>query len=356
MAKGTENSFDVDIPLDVLTELFSDEHEKLEDLSPQEMMQLVQTLIARQNDFQEQNETLQLEISARKILEDQLQNSEERFHSVTQTASDAIITIDERGDIVYWNKAATTTFGYPEEEVLGKQLSLIMPERFQTRHRKGVNRLVSNGKPSILGKVVEMVGLTKEGREFPIELSLASWKVGEEVYFSGILRDITERKHAQQEILNLARFPEENPNPVLRVTLDGTIIYSNEASDPLITSWSSQDGPEIPDAIQQLITECSISGETLTTEIPCGERAFLLDLVPVPGADYVNLYGRDIAEQVQARTLLNEQNQFIVTVFESIDHPFYVIDVSDYSIKMANPATYRPLIVMEHRKALNATP
>jgi PAS domain S-box-containing protein len=161
------------------------------------------------------------------------------------------------------------------------------------------------------------------------------------VYFSGILRDITERKHAQQEILNLARFPEENPNPVLRVTLDGTIIYSNEASDPLITSWSSQDGPEIPDAIQQLITECSISGETLTTEIPCGERAFLLDLVPVPGADYVNLYGRDIAEQVQARTLLNEQNQFIVTVFESIDHPFYVIDVSDYSIKMANPATYR---------------
>jgi diguanylate cyclase (GGDEF)-like protein/PAS domain S-box-containing protein len=133
-----------------------------------------------------------------------LHNSEGRFRSVVETANDAIISADSRGKIVFWNNAAETLFGYSADEAVGKPLALIMPERSRGAHRKGLKRVVSTGESNIIGKTVEMTGLRKGGSEFPIELSLANWKTKEGIFFTGIVRDITERKRAEATIRQLA--------------------------------------------------------------------------------------------------------------------------------------------------------
>jgi PAS domain S-box-containing protein len=122
-----------------------------------------------------------------------MHDSEERFRAVAQSATDAIVTMDRRGDIVFWNRAAETIFGYTSEEVLGQPLALIMPERLRAAHQNAVERLVASGEPRLLGKTVKMVGLRKDGSEFPVELSLSTWKIRDDVFFTGILRDITEQ-------------------------------------------------------------------------------------------------------------------------------------------------------------------
>ncbi|MEA3340504.1 MAG: PAS domain S-box protein, partial [Chloroflexota bacterium] len=128
-----------------------------------------------------------------------LRESEERFRSVVQTASDAIITIDEHSNIALWNRAAAAMFGYSADEAIGQPITLIEPERFHKAHQEGMQRAVSTGETKTVGQTVEMVGLRKNGVEFPIELSLAVWKIDERTLFTSIIRDVTERVRSEEE-------------------------------------------------------------------------------------------------------------------------------------------------------------
>jgi|GEM_PF-1377733 PAS domain S-box-containing protein len=140
------------------------------------------------------------DITERKFTEDSLLESEERFRTVVKTAIDAIVSINSRGKIVFWNDAAEAMFGYSADEATGKSLTLIMPQRFQKAHRDGIKQAVSAGNSKIVGTALERIGRKKDGTEFPLELSLTGWESKEEIFFTGILRDITERKKAEQEI------------------------------------------------------------------------------------------------------------------------------------------------------------
>jgi PAS domain S-box-containing protein len=150
-------------------------------------------------------EQLKLELAERRRVEESLRLTEERFRSVAQTAGDAIITIDTRGKIVSRNHAAEEIFGYSADEAMGKVLTFIMPERFREAHREGLERIISTGESGIIGKTVDRVGRRKDGAEFPVELSLAAWKTQEGVFFTGIVRDVTRRKRAEEEIRHLSR-------------------------------------------------------------------------------------------------------------------------------------------------------
>ncbi|MCK4359104.1 MAG: PAS domain S-box protein [Candidatus Cloacimonetes bacterium] len=143
--------------------------------------------------------TIEMALYKHKI-ETKLKESEERFRSVVETANDAIISIDSQRKIISWNKAAENIFGYSPDDAVGKPLTFIIPERFQKAFQKGVNRVVSTGKTKIIGKTVEFEGLRKDGSEFPIDLSVALWKTGENIFFTGIIRDITERKKSEEEL------------------------------------------------------------------------------------------------------------------------------------------------------------
>ena len=128
---------------------------------------------------------------------------ENRFRSVADSAVDAIISTTSDDKIVFWNNGASNIFGYTEDEVLGKSVTMLIPPSLREAHQRGRKRFLETGIPKIIGKKVELQALAKGGREFPIELSLAVWKTKDELCFSGIIRDITERKRAQQALEDL---------------------------------------------------------------------------------------------------------------------------------------------------------
>jgi PAS domain S-box-containing protein len=129
-----------------------------------------------------------------------LEHSEERFRSVVETAIDAIFTVDSNGRIIFWNQKAEAMFGYKAAEVIGQPVAVIMPERFRNAHQMGLNRAASGKKSKITGNILELVGLRKDASEFPIELSLANWETKEGIFFTAIIRDISERKQAEKEL------------------------------------------------------------------------------------------------------------------------------------------------------------
>ncbi|BFU95956.1 MAG: hypothetical protein NTNFB02_26780 [Nitrospira sp.] len=132
-----------------------------------------------------------------KHAQESLTDIEARLTSVVQSTPDALILADAEGNIVYWNAGATKTFGYREEEALGLPLTTIMPKRYRDAHERGLRRLCETGEPRILGTTIELHGLRKTNREFPLELSLASWQTKGRRFFSAFLRDITDRKRME---------------------------------------------------------------------------------------------------------------------------------------------------------------
>ena len=127
--------------------------------------------------------------------------SEDRFREVVQTAPDAIILADGEGRILSWNGAAERLFGYTAQEMLGQFLTLIMPERYRLNHQRALDRVRTTGDLRLKGTIVSMHGLHKDGREFPIEMSLSSWISGGQRVHCGIARDITQRKEAEARLL-----------------------------------------------------------------------------------------------------------------------------------------------------------
>ena len=162
-----------------------------------------------------------------------LSDSEERFRSVVETASEAIVLADRTGCIISWNKAAQAMFQYTAQEVLGQPLTMIMPARYRDAHQSGFNRLQATGQGRILGKTLELHGLRKDGSEFPIELSLGTWTTGNGTNYSGMIRDITDRKRSDEALARLRRQYElilkEAGEGIYGVDLHGRTTFVNPA-------------------------------------------------------------------------------------------------------------------------------
>ena len=90
-------------------------------------------------------------------------------------------------------------FGYRQNELIGQSISILMPERFRKAHEKGMARVAASGKARLINETVELYGITKDGNEFPVELSLSNWKSGNHTFLAGIIRDISQRKKYEKE-------------------------------------------------------------------------------------------------------------------------------------------------------------
>jgi PAS domain S-box-containing protein len=153
---------------------------------------------------------------------EELEYGEQRYRSIAENTPDGMVTIDAQGNIVLWNRAAEKIFGYTAEEMIGKPLTFIMPERSREAHESSLNRVVSGRKPRIIGKTVEVIGLRKGKSEFPLELSMAKWKTGEGVFFTAVIRDITERKRTEEALRE-----SEAKHRTLFETMAQGIVYQN---------------------------------------------------------------------------------------------------------------------------------
>jgi PAS domain S-box-containing protein len=146
------------------------------------------------------------DISERLRAEYALRDSENKFHSITASAQDAILMMDNEGKISYWNAAAEKIFGYPPQEALGQPLhELLASERYLDQYRKGFSHFKETGEGPVIGKTLELAALKKDGTEFPIELSLSAIKREGKWNSISIVRDITERKRTEVALLRANR-------------------------------------------------------------------------------------------------------------------------------------------------------
>jgi len=141
------------------------------------------------------------DIEDRKRAEQELALSEARKAAILNSALDCIVTIDHEGCIKEFNPAAERTFGYRKDQVLGRQLvDLIIPPAFRERHRQGFARYRDTGETRVLGKRLEMTAVRADGTEFPVELAITRIPLDGPPSFTGYLRDIMERKRAEEEL------------------------------------------------------------------------------------------------------------------------------------------------------------
>jgi PAS domain S-box-containing protein len=150
------------------------------------------------------NAALKAQMAQREQAERSLRESEAQARAVLDTAVDAIVTIDARGIVESFNPAAERLFGYPAPEVLGRNVSMLMPSPDAERHDSYLANYLRTGRAKIIGIGREVVGLRKDGTTFPLDLAVSEVKVGRGRSFTGILRDLTERKRLEKEILEIA--------------------------------------------------------------------------------------------------------------------------------------------------------
>ena len=139
------------------------------------------------------------DITERKLTEKALKESEARYRLVHNTAFDGIVISNSRDKIVDCNASAALIFGYTREELIGQEVSVIIPEKYKRLHKEGLRRFIETGVSKIQGRIAEYEGVRKNGETFPMELALNNFMLHGEVHFTGVVRDITDRKRAERE-------------------------------------------------------------------------------------------------------------------------------------------------------------
>jgi PAS domain S-box-containing protein len=213
-------------------------------------------------------------------------------------AADAIVSIDREGKILLMNPVAEETFGYGRDEAAGLSLAeLIVPEQSREFFHA-----------CMYGEPCRNMGMDlkrKDGSIFPAELSFSP-----EMKSEGgsertiIIRDVTERRLAEEAIQSAALFPIQNPEPVLRIHRDGPLLFSNPAADPVLAQWRAESAGVIPARVQQAVEAALNEGVSREIELQIAGRDFSFVVTPIMKNHYATLYGRDVTESKQAEQAL----------------------------------------------------
>ena len=171
------------------------------------------------------------EIEDRKRAEDELRRSEARHRVVVETASDAVVSIDESGAIILANPATKRIFGYNPEELIGKPLTVLMPGAMRKLHEAGLKRYLETGARHLNWQGTEMTAQRANGEEFPVEVSFGEMTVDQRKVFTGFIRDISAKKRAEEELRNT----QAELTRMMRAMTIGQLTASiaHEVSQPL---------------------------------------------------------------------------------------------------------------------------
>lgn len=173
-----------------------------------------------------------------------LEQAHQHLTGILETAVDAIISIDPDGQVLSFNPAATTIFGYKAHEVIGENVRILMPEPYQSQHDGYLNNYHTTGIKKVMGIGREVIGKRKDGSEFPMELSISEVKSGDLQRFTGIVRDISERKIFESELKHEKEYSESliqnQSNPTFVIDKNHVVLFWNKACEEL-TGLKSED-------------------------------------------------------------------------------------------------------------------
>ncbi len=211
----------------------------------------------------ESNRKLEKEITRRKNTQHSLQESELKFRSVVESARDGILTVDGKGRIVSINRAGEVLFGHSREELLGKSITRLIPKPLREAALFTLKCLAGGGQQQRLKRPIESCGLHRDGSEFPLEFTLATWRTRGGVFFTGVVRDIRERKAAEQAL-------HESREHYIRLFKEARAMEENlrQLSNKVLTVQEEERkhiSRELHDEIGQALTAVNVSIAMLRT-------------------------------------------------------------------------------------------
>ena len=247
------------------------------------------------------------DITERKRAEEMISESERRFRDFFEKTPIGLHIFAPDQTIIDINDAELDMIGYSREEIVGKKkwqdiVIFAQREKFQEHWQE----MITQGQVRDL----EYTLVHKQGCHIDVILNASSRfnENGNLINTRGSVLNITERRRTEKQIEDLARFPSENPHPVMRVGADGTVLYANAASRPLLDSLDSGVGKVLPaDWCKRNVGACGSDSER-QIDVTHEERIFSFHVVPVRGAGYSNWYGRDVTERSRAEEELRKSN------------------------------------------------
>ena len=265
------------------------------------------------------------DITERKKVERALHDSEETFRSIANTTLEAIIMMNDTGQITFWNPAAGKIFGYTQDEVIGKDLhALLTPERYWEASSQGMKVFHKEGTGAALGKMLELEGVRKDGSEFPVEITINGLKIKGKRYAVAVIRDITARKESEQQLKNSEHayhsLVDEINDGIVTIDVHGIITFAsrtfmrmieqednNKVVNHAMTEFIHADHKqEIEDIIKQDMSSGEIREEVETCLSRADGSKVYIQVRPSPIVDNENnLVGasaviRDVSDHKQA--------------------------------------------------------
>ncbi len=208
------------------------------------------------------------DVTERRRIEDALRVSEERLRSIVQSTTDAIVLVNALMKVAFWNKGAEETFGYSAEEIIGQPVTMIIQDRSHEQLERHVQRVRLLNGPHLASKTLELVGRRKDGSEFPLESSVTSWKGKSDLFFTIIMRDINERRSAEEQLDRLHHHNQVVLNSagegIYGVDREGRLTFVNPAAAKMF-GWEAQ--ALIGQSLHALVHHTDLTGMPFTEQL-----------------------------------------------------------------------------------------
>jgi PAS domain S-box-containing protein len=257
-------------------------------------------------------------ITERNKLEVAMKESEEKYRTLVEDSLEGIWIIDDNANTTFVNQSMADMFGYQKDEMIGKNLYKFMDEE-----GKKIAEVNFERRKQGIKEDHEFEFIHKSGKKVFTTLR-TSPILNEDGNFEGataFVTDITDRKLAQEKIADMARFPLENPNPILRLS-NKYILLANNASQTL---FKIGEGSRIPDVLVNSVNEAFSMDKNIEMELKVNDRIYNLFIVPIKEEGYANMYGMDITARKEAEENLG---RFVSTVSHELRTPVSVLTMS----------------------------